>query len=64
MKKIATVNKFYIYKLEPDEELEKGYKYGVVDQDSADREEYLIPADMDFYEKTQDAAIRRALLWS
>lgn len=64
MKKIATVDKFYIYKFEPDEEVEKGCKYGVIERDRADREEYLISADMDFHAKTQDAAIRKALLWN
>lgn len=64
MKKVATVGKFYIYKLEPDEEVEKGCEYGVIEKERAKRTEYLVYLDMDFYEKTETAAIRRALSWN
>lgn len=64
MKKVATVGKFYIYKFEPDEEIEKGCKYGVIEKERAERTEYLDSSDMDFYEKTNNDAIRRALSWS
>ena len=64
MKKVATVGKFYIYKFEPDEEVEKGCKYGVIDKERADRTEYLNSFDMDFHEKTETAAIRKALSWN
>lgn len=64
MKKVATVCKFYIYKFEPDEEVEKGCIYGIIEKERAERTENLISLDMDFYEKTETAAIRRALLWN
>lgn len=64
MEKVATVGKFYIYKFEPDEEIEKGCIYGVIEKDRAERTEYLDSSDMDFYEKTRTVAIRRALSWS
>ena len=64
MKKVATVGKFYIYKLEPDEEVEKGCIYGIIEEERAERTEYLDSFDMDFHEKTKTAAIRRALSWN
>lgn len=64
MKKVATVGKFYIYKFEPDEEVEKGCIYGVIEKERAERTEYLDSSDMDFHEKTETAAIRRALSWN
>lgn len=64
MKKVATVGKFYIYQFEPDEEVEKGCKYGVIDKERAERTEYLNSFDMDFHEKTETAAIRKALSWN
>lgn len=64
MKQVATVGKFYIYKLEPDEEVEKGCIYGIIEKERAERTENLIPLDMDFHEKTKNAAIRGALLWN
>lgn len=64
MKKIATVGKFYIYQFAPDEEPEKGLKYGIIEKERAERMELLISLDMDFFEKTETAAIRRALSWS
>lgn len=64
MKKVATVGDFYVYKFEPDEVVVKGCKYGIVYIDSAERTEYLIPCDMDFFEKTKSDAINRALSWS
>lgn len=64
MKKVATVGKFYIYKFEPDEEVEKGCIYGVIEKERAKRTEYLVYLDMDFYEKTKNDAIRRALSWN
>ena len=64
MEKVATVGKFYIYKFEPNEEVEKGCKYGVIDKERAERTEYLNSFDMDFHEKTETAAIRKALSWS
>ena len=64
MKKVATVGKFYIYKFEPDEEVKKGCKYGVIDKERAERTEYLNSFDMDFHEKTETAAIRKALSWN
>lgn len=63
MKKVATVGKFYIYKLESDEEIEKGCIYGVIEKERAERTEYLDSSDMDFHEKTKNDAIRRALSW-
>lgn len=64
MKKVSTVGKFYIYKFEPDEEVEKGCKYGIIERERAERTEYLDSSDMDFHEKTETAAIRRALSWN
>lgn len=64
MKKVAIVGKFYIYKFEPDEEVEKGCKYGLIDKERAERTEYLNSFDMDFHEKTETAAIRKALSWN
>lgn len=67
MKKVATVGNFYVYKFEPDEEVEKGCRYGIIERDLAERTERtetLIPSDMDFHEKTENAAIKRALSWS
>lgn len=64
MRKVATVGKFDIYKLDPDEEVEKGRKYGIIESERAERTENLISLDMDFHEKTETAAIRRALLWN
>lgn len=64
MEKVATVGKFYIYKFEPDEEVEKGCKYGIIESERAERMGNLISLDMDFHEKTETAAIRRALLWN
>lgn len=64
MKKVATVGKFYIYQFQPDEEIEKGLKYGVIEKHLAERMELLTSYDMDFYEKTENAAIKRALSWS
>ena len=64
MRKVATVGKFDIYKLDPDEEVEKGCKYGIIESERAERTENLISLDMDFHEKTETAAIRRALLWN
>lgn len=64
MKKVRTVSKFYIYKFEPGEEIEKDCKYGVIEKERAERTEYLNSADMDFYEKTEKNAIKKALLWN
>ena len=64
MKKVATVGKFYIYQFEPDEEVEKGCEYGIIERERAEREECLISSDMDFHEKTENAAIRKALSWN
>lgn len=64
MKKVRNVGKFYIYKFEPSEEIEKGCKYGVIEKERAERTEYLDSIDMDFYEKTETTAIRRALSWN
>lgn len=64
MKKVATVGEFYIYQFEPDEEIEKGLKYGIIEKERAERMELLISLDMDFFEKTENAAIKKALSWS
>lgn len=64
MKKIDTVGKFDIYELEQNEEVEKGCKYGLIERERAIRTNYLIPLDMDFYEKTKRSAIERAQAWS
>lgn len=64
MKKVYTVGKFDIYKIEQDEEVEKGCRYGLIERDRAIRTNYLIPLDMDFYEKTKRSAIERASSWS
>lgn len=63
MKKVATVGKFYVYEFEPDEEVEKGCKYGIIESERAERTEYLDSFDMDFHEKSKSAAIKRALSW-
>ncbi len=64
MKKVKNVGKFYVYKIEPKEEVEKGCRYGVIDKERAERKEYLAAYDMDFQEKTEKDAIRKALSWS
>lgn len=64
MKKIYTVDKFDIFKIEQDEEVEKGCKYGLIERERALKIEYLIPLDMDFYEKSIKKAFERAMQWS
>lgn len=64
MKKVCTVGKFDIYKIEQDEEVEKGCRYGLIERDRAIRTDYLNSLDMDFYEKTKRMAVERALSWS
>lgn len=64
MKKVYTVGKFDIYKIDQDEEVEKGCKYGLIERERVIRTDDLDAMDMDFYEKTKRMAIERASSWS
>ena len=64
MKKIYSVGKFDIYKLNQDEEVEKGCKYGLIEQERALRTENLDSIDFDFHEKSLRKAFERATQWS
>lgn len=64
MEKVYTVGKFEIYKIEKDEEIEKGCKYGLIEQERAIKTDYLCPIDMDFHEKNIKKAFERAMQWS
>ena len=60
MKRIATVDKYYIYIFEPCEVVEKGCIYGVISKFRAECIPFISSFDMDFYEYTKYSAIRRA----
>ena len=64
MKKIYSIGKFDIYKLNQDEEVEKGCKYGIIEQERAIRTDCLNSIDMDFYEKSIKKAFERSTQWS
>lgn len=64
MKREYLVGEFVIYKLEQDEEVEKGCRYGLITRDRVIRTNDISPIDMDFYEKSLKKAFERAMQWS
>lgn len=64
MKREYLVGEFVIYKLEQDEEVEKGCQYGLITRDRVIRTNDISPIDMDFYEKSLKKAFERAMQWS
>ena len=63
MSKVKTIGKFDIYRLEDNEQIEKGLKWGLINTETTRTTETIYPCDMDFFTATKQAAIRRAMMW-